>query len=386
MRVAYYSPLPPERSGIADYSALLLPALRRRVEVTLARPFRRSPRADVALYHLGNNPDAHGWIYRALRRRPGLVVLHEVSLHGLVAGLTLGRGDRAAYLDAVERDAGSKGRAAAERSLAGLDPPVWEMNAAEIPLLREALDFTDGVVVHSRYAEQKVRESGYDGPVHQITFPARPGGRPGAFALPLNGRPLLGGLGKVNGAKRIPQLLRAFGRLRRRVPEALLVLAGEGTQSDYVRLRLEPLGLEEGRDILLLDYLDEQDFHDLAARCDVCISLRGPTLGETSASAISALASGTALVVSDVGWFSELPDTVAAKVSPDEWEIDHLAAVLELLVSDEALRAQMGEAGREYALREFDVERAADAYAEALAQLVQGRGVASPERPRSAES
>src|SRR5512133_52662 len=52
MRVAYYSPMPPSRSGIADYSALLLPALRRRIDVRVAR--RRLPllrRTDVALYH-----------------------------------------------------------------------------------------------------------------------------------------------------------------------------------------------------------------------------------------------------------------------------------------------------------------------------------------------
>ena len=71
MRVAYYSPLPPQRSGIADYSALLLPALQRRVDVVLARPNRSPPRADVALYQLGNDPEWHGWIFRALRSRPG---------------------------------------------------------------------------------------------------------------------------------------------------------------------------------------------------------------------------------------------------------------------------------------------------------------------------
>ena len=71
MRVAYYSPLPPERSGIADYSALLLPALKQRMDVEVARPRRRLlRRTDVALYHVGNNPQAHGWIVDALRRRP----------------------------------------------------------------------------------------------------------------------------------------------------------------------------------------------------------------------------------------------------------------------------------------------------------------------------
>ena len=66
MRVAYYSPLPPERSGIADYSALLLPALGELVEIVLVRRGRTRPvAADVALYHVGNDPEAHGWIVDA---------------------------------------------------------------------------------------------------------------------------------------------------------------------------------------------------------------------------------------------------------------------------------------------------------------------------------
>ena len=74
MKVAYYSPLPPEKTGVADYSALLVPALRKHVDVAVARRGRwRAPRgADVALYHVGNNPDAHAWIVDALRRRPGV--------------------------------------------------------------------------------------------------------------------------------------------------------------------------------------------------------------------------------------------------------------------------------------------------------------------------
>ena len=112
MKVAYYWPMPPERSGIADYSALLLPALRERIDVEVAKPrrFGGAPAADVALYHVGNDPEAHGWIVEALRRRPGVVVLHDFVLHHLVAGMTLARGDAAGYLDAMERDAGLAGR------------------------------------------------------------------------------------------------------------------------------------------------------------------------------------------------------------------------------------------------------------------------------------
>ena len=62
MKIAYYSPMPPERSGIADYSAHLVPALRERVAVEVVRKGRTRPSrgTDLSLYHVGNNPDAHG--------------------------------------------------------------------------------------------------------------------------------------------------------------------------------------------------------------------------------------------------------------------------------------------------------------------------------------
>ena len=110
MKVAYYSPLPPSRSGIADYSTLLLPALRERMDVVVAQEGKRAPDTDVALYHIGNDPDAHGWIRDALNKRPGVVVLHEYVLHHLIAGTTIGRGNGRAYLDAMERELGVAGR------------------------------------------------------------------------------------------------------------------------------------------------------------------------------------------------------------------------------------------------------------------------------------
>ena len=135
MKVAYYSPLPPARSGIADYSALLLPALRERVEqVVLAEPGKRAPRADVALYHVGNDPDAHGWIVDALKRRPGVVVLHELVLHHLIAGITIGRGQGRGYLDAMERDYGVAGRLLGLGVLDNLLPLIWETQPERFPL------------------------------------------------------------------------------------------------------------------------------------------------------------------------------------------------------------------------------------------------------------
>ena len=159
MRVAYYSPQPPSRSGIADYSALLLPALRERVDVVVAEPGKRAPAADLALYHVGNDPDAHGWIVDALRERPGLVVLHEYVLHHLIAGITIGRRDGRAYLDAMERELGVAGRLLGLGVLDNLLPLLWETQPERFPLSGTILDQAQGLIVHSglRRAERPRR-------------------------------------------------------------------------------------------------------------------------------------------------------------------------------------------------------------------------------------
>jgi glycosyltransferase involved in cell wall biosynthesis len=376
MKVAYYSPLPPERTGIADYSALLLPELRRHFDVhVVRRGRRRAPRgADVSLYHIGNNPDAHGWIVSALRRRRGIVVLHDFVLHHLIAGLTVGRGDRAGYLDAMQRDSAVFGRLIAHGVIDGLIPPVWETRAQDFPLVHEVLDHADGVIVHSHFVEGHVRDVGFRGPVWRIPMPAFPEpGEARPFALPRPASIVIGCFGNLNPAKRAPQLLQAFAKLRTRHPDALLVLAG-GISSRYdLELQAAENGLSLGESVVHLGYLDESDIAPLLAACDVLVSLRWPTMGETSASVVRALAAGRPIIVSDVGWFSELPDSVAAKVPVGPHEVETLAAYLDALASDAGLRTRMGHAAAQHARREYDLNRVAELYLAALEEAAGGR-------------
>ena len=305
MKAAYYSPLPPSRSGIADYSALLLPALQERIDVEIARAgrLRRVPKADVAIYHVGNDPEAHGWIVEALRRRPGVVVLHELVLHHLVAGITLARGDAAGYLAAMEAEYGLAGRLLAYGVLDNRIPPLWETRPQDFPLAGEILRLAQSLVVHSRYVEDGARAAGYEGPIARIPHPAwrrdsvsRPQGQ------------LIGCFGHVNESKRIPQLYAAFAQVRERLPEARLLLVGGASA------RLADLETPDG--VVREGYVDEERLWSLMESCDVVVSLRSPTMGETSGTVVRALSAGIPLVVSDVGWFSELSDAVAVKVAP----------------------------------------------------------------------
>ena len=375
MKVAYYSPLPPTRSGIADYSALLLPALENRVDVIrIGRRRRLGPRdVDVRLYHVGNNPDAHGWIVDALLSKAGVVVLHDFVLHHLVAGLTVGRGNGHGYLDAMEREGGVVGRLLGHGVLDKRIPPLWESRPEDFHLAGEVLDLATGLIVHSRYVEGRARAAGYEGPIWRIPHPAWkvPAVEPASIA----GSPLIGSFGNVNASKRIPQLLEAFAALRRERPDARLLLVGAVSPGFDLDRRLQRLGLsEEG--IVREAYVEEDQLWSLMAACDVCVNLRAPTMGETSGSVIRQLSLGKPVVVSDVGWFAELPDSVALKVPVDAGETDALYAALELLARDEGARAAMSASALDLVGREHDLDRTAELYVAALEQAVGGEAVA----------
>ena len=374
MKVAHYSPMPPERTGIADYSALLVPELAKRVHLHVQKRGRRRPPrdADVCVYHVGNNADAHGWIVEALRLRPGVVVLHEFVLHHLVVGLTLARRDVATYLAAMEQQAGLVGRLLALGVVDRCVPPLWESRPEDFPLAGLVLDEATALIVHSRYVERRAREAGYEGPISVVPHPAWPASD--VAPAELGEGPLIGCLGHINPEKRIPQLLEAFAAVRETVPRARLLLAGPVAPQFDLDARLQRLGLPEGA-LIREGYVDERRFDSLMAACDVCVNLRAPTMGETSGSAIRALSLGKPLVVSDVGWFSELPDSVAAKVAPDEREVDVLAGVLAELCTNASARIQMGGAARELAAGEHSVSRVADLYAGALESAAGGAAV-----------
>ena len=121
----------------------------------------------------------------------------------------------------------------------------------------------------------------------------------------------------------------------------------------------------------------------LMRACDVLVNLRFPTMGETSGSVIRGLSLGKALVVSDVGWFAELPDGVALKIPVDDYEVPLLEAALGFAAEH---RDALGAAARAYVDREHALDRAADAYVAALEVAARGDAVDDAVLRRIAEA
>jgi glycosyltransferase involved in cell wall biosynthesis len=391
MRIAYYSPLPPQTSGIADYSAELLPHLAEHCEIELIvdegfRPeetrfpvhgHRALPgllaqgRFDAVLYQLGNNRDYHASIYRSLIDHPGVVVLHEYVIHHLVRDLTLFAGDPEAYVREMRYAYGRTGEAMARRCVAtGVPLDPWSY-----PLFERAVDASLGVIVHNQVTRDRVLASRPLARIatvpHHLSLEGLPevsseqarrelGIEEGTFAVAT--------FGFLTASKRPGVLLRAFARLRREVPQARLLIVGEvSPHFDFDRVFTPEL--RDG--VTITGRLEIDRFLLYMRACDVAVNLRHPTAGETSGTVIRLLGLGKPLIVNETGSFAEIPDDAAAKVPLDDTEEDLLVAYLRALAADEPLRRRMGENARRHMELHHGLAASARAYADFLHETVE---------------
>ncbi len=380
LRVAYFSPMPPALSGIADYSEALVDGLASRCEITVFSDGRQAfePSAhDVALYQIGNNPD-HAEAYRTALAHPGVVVLHEANLHHLLAAITIRAGDWDAYLREVEYDAGPAALAFAHRVRALEVGPDYDGVSA----LRRILSNARGLIAHSDFVIAMAREAGFSGPAAKIPH--------GAWIPELSDRmvwrsrlgvapstPLVGIFGHLKPYKRIAESLRAFRRVVRRQPNAKLILAGEPHADLPIERLIGSLGI--AAEARLLGRVEIDEFVGYLAASDIVLNLRFPTVGETSGTLLRAMGLGKAVIVSDVGAFAEFPDDIVLKVAPGPAEEDILTEYLTLLVERQDIARQLGQRARAWVEAECPWDRAAAMYASFLEAVHAGASWVPPD-------
>ena len=377
MRVAFFSPLPPAKSGIADYSAALLDHLKMSdhsglvVETFGAKPSSFDPaRYDICLYQLGNNP-YHGFVYETAMEHPGVVVMHEANLHHLIADLTINRNDWDAYVREVGLNHGPEAEAYAQQYVRTRQrAPNYSLSMIKTILARSR-----GAIVHSNVVADELRAEGFEGPIARILHGAwtAPADRMSYRAkLGLAERaPLIGIFGFLKPYKRIAESLRAFRRLVRSVPDARMILVGEAHPELPLKSLIASNNLQTH--VRHLDFVPMEDFHGYLGACDIVLNLRYPTVGESSGTLQRALGMGKAVIVSDVGSFRELPSEVCLKVPVDSTEEGFIFEYLNLLATRPAVRAALGDRAREWAERECSWEIAARRYTEFLEAVVEGR-------------
>ena len=384
MRLAFFSPLPPARSGIADYSETLLASLKPLAEVeTFSSADQTYDPAlfDIALYHVGNN-GFHDFVYETALRHPGVVVMHESNLHHLLAHLTIKRGDWDSYIAECEYNGGAAARAFAERVRRLEVGPDYE----GVPMTRRLLESARGVIVHSRFMAEEMKAAGYQGPIavipHGAWIPV--GDRNGyRHKLGLDElTPLVGIFGFLKPYKRIAESLRAFRRLVRLVPNARMILVGEPHPEFPIESMIRSMGLSSN--VRVLGFTPIAEFVGYLSACDIVLNLRYPTVGESSGTLLRSLGLGKAVMVSEIGSFQEFPDDVCLKVPVGAGEEDLIFEYLNLLVSQPEVALQLGAHAREYVERECNWDKVAAQYVAFLEEVLWGRPPGLPVEAKKA--
>jgi glycosyltransferase involved in cell wall biosynthesis len=406
VRVAFVSPLPPSATGIADYAADVIDALRGRFALeafhaqdtvdegrlgvpvhpaaSLAERHRARP-FDAVVHQMGNG-DAHAFLYDLLPRVPGLLVLHDLVLHHARARAFLDapavRAYAAAPHDAALRDAARAPLEAYGAELAYAYPAQAErLRAAQLgtvgdllpyayPLFRLPVEASRAVAVHNRFMADAVRAEVPGAVVSEVAMPiavteAAPGrvrelrARLGLAEDAL----VVGAFGLMTREKRLDTTLRAVARVRAALPRVRVLLVGPVPDRRALDAAIDARGL---RGIALVaGRVPLEQLPDHVAAADVVVHLRYPTARETSAALLRALAQGRPTVVSDLENLSDLPDgaVVRADVADEEGEVTR--ALLRLAESP-ALRARLGAAARAHVASAHSPERCSETYAAAI--------------------
>lgn len=343
MRVNWFSPLLPAHTDIAHYTSRIAEALSRTFDITfwtnqdepLPLPgggtirkfepallhdlmFRKDMLMGINIYNVGNNAQFHDWIFAVANVYPGIAVLHDVRLHHFFFEL-----DRTTstpwmrYIRLCREIYGTGGARAAEEIVRSGGVKIDD-HVEQMPLLEPWLVNAFGAICHSAQATYETEHRSVV-PVLSLPLPfetlARPTDATRHWASPFK----LIVFGFLNRNRRVLEILETLAAARSYLTFTLHIV-GELWDADTVRETIAQLGLQE--QVKIEGYVSEEELDRLIAESHLSLNLRSPTMGEASGAVLRAWAQATPVVVSDVGYYSELPDGCVFKIDPEQERAD----------------------------------------------------------------
>lgn len=390
-RIAMVTPLPPQKSGIADYVAELLTPLSRYVDIDLYtdadlaetgdlrfryrihhwRDLERSAgRYAHIVYQFGNSP-FHMHMVELLRKHPGLVVLHDVYLSSMFWYMESHGGYPDAFRKALLT---SHGRSALE-VLRAQGPLEARM---QFPASLGVIEGAAGILVHSAHSAEVV-DSFYPGASRAMITRA-----PMPLRLPEDVGQEGKSLARTElGITPAEQMIVSFGFMAdtklnhllldavaclpaERRADVRLVFVGGGDGGEYgerIQRRIQQLGNDVRVEIT--GFVAEDTYRRYLVAADVAVQLRAESRGETSKAVYDCMAYGVPTIVNDYAGFRELSPLGVRKVSAQP-SISELADALSLLLSSEAACRSLGTGARGEIRRHHDPDLTARTYMDAL--------------------
>ncbi len=395
-RLAFVSPLPPERTGIADYAVQLLPALRlyfdielvlQQDKVDVGAELQEVPHRTVAwfndhaaefdqiLYQFGNSP-FHSHMFALLRQHPGVVVLHDFYLGDVLAYEQMTGAIPSAWTGALYH---AHGYGAA---LGSIDADRHAHTKEQFPCNLAVLEDATSVVVHSEHSLELAQKwygasatSNWNVVPLPRSAPERQARDAARRALGLNiGDFVVCTFGFIAPTKMSLELVQAWAASSLHSDTScVLMLVGQNHGGDYGLAISAAITTAAGR-IRIAGWTDDATYHQYLQAADVGVQLRSVSRGETSAAVLDCLNYGLATIVNAKGSMASLPDDTVFKL-PEQFELAALSDALVTLRNDSEIRADLGQRAQHLLRTTHSPDYCAQRYADLLDREWQARPV-----------
>ncbi|ATX62804.1 glycosyltransferase [Yersinia hibernica] len=389
-RLAYLSPLPKANSGISNYSAELIPELSKYYEIIIINAqkeditdpwiinnceindinwFRENTECyDRVLYHFGNS-EFHGHMFSLLSEIPGIVVLHDFFLSGIISHLDVVT-DISPYIWPREL-LRSHGWAAVNERYKALDTAdVVYKYPCNLSLLQESL----GIIVHSDYSRRLAMDFYGDNVADDWALIPLLRVAPDKIKRK-SAREYFGfddddfivcSFGLLGPTKLNHCLLSAWLSSPMSMnPKCKLIFVGENNSSEYGCELISKIKKHKLKNIRITGWIENEVYNKWLSTADIAVQLRTLSRGETSAAVLDCMNYGVATIVNANGSTADLPENVVLKLDDDFTE-GQLSRALEELYYDEIKRSTLSSSALEYVHLNNDPEKCAALYSEAI--------------------
>lgn len=372
-KLVIVSPLPPTKSGIADYVYEQIPYLNKFYDIVCvvksgkekklaqslddvkglsiltADEFLNSEiqlHGENIIYHVGNNIHHEHCIDLCLKH-PGIIVLHDYSLHHLVTELTLAKGDVEGYKRILSESHGELGEMIADRRNQGIyNELIPFMVPANLFLLKDA----KGIIVHSNWSLMHVKVNIAGVPAVKIPMHYVDKDSSVDSLTRLEARSQLGidknlmvfsSIGFITPPKQIQLTLKALGKIKDELPDFKFILVGEPFDKHWLNNIIEENGLKEK--VIVTGFVSLEDMHLYIASSDFSISLRYPSAGETSATLMRSIGKGVPSIIFNYASYSDFSSKVAFKIKLDTHNTLYLENAIKELCANQDKRNELGK-------------------------------------------
>jgi len=349
-KLLYASPFKPLRSGISDYSEVLIYGLGEFFDITLLIDNYKLENKklyedfgvlvykenkinlsfyDYIIYNVGNNPHYHSYIYECALKWPGMIILHDFVLYYLT--IAFYRNKETFYSKVYEME-GAAGINLLKKSIKeGKDLLECKELAPLLPLNKELINSNNLIMTHSFYTYDKIakitdkkerlRKINLVELIDDHFAPIAKNLLMNKYRIPDNCL-LLSSFGSVAHTKLNHIICEIVDEINSSSDRKICyVMVGDG---NYVDHKLNDYIIKTG-------YIDLLEFNSFICHSDLIINMRYPSMGETSASLIRILGLGKPCLVSNDAWFAELPDDLVIKINIDKVRDDLMERIIYLL-------------------------------------------------------